>query len=81
MITKYLCCAAMGNQVHSGIVSHIYVDIKKSLRICEMALGWNKVKISWTPVTRIRFQIVSFSFRCVFKSVHFGLRIQMLEFS
>ena len=33
------------------------------------------------PATRIRFQIVPFSFRCVFKSIHFGLRIQMFTFS
>ena len=26
------------------------------------------------PVTRMRFQIVAFSYRCVFKSIHFGLR-------
>ena len=32
-------------------------------------------------VTRIRFQIVLFSYRCVFKSVHFGLRIQIFAFS
>ena len=28
-----------------------------------------------SPVTRMRFQIVPFSYRCVFKSIHFGLRI------
>ena len=27
------------------------------------------------PVTRMRFQIVMFSYRCVFKSIYFGLRI------
>ena len=26
------------------------------------------------PVTRMRFQIVQFSYRCVFKSIHFGFR-------
>ena len=25
-----------------------------------------------TPVTRMRFQIVPFSYRCIFKSTHFG---------
>ena len=29
--------------------------------------------------TRIRFQIVPFSYRCVFKWIHFGLRIQMFK--
>ena len=33
------------------------------------------------PVTRMRFQIVPFSYRCVFKSIHFGLPIQMFAFS
>ena len=33
------------------------------------------------PITRMRFQIVPFSYRCVFKSIHFGLRIQMFSFS
>ena len=33
------------------------------------------------PVTRMRFQIVAFSYRCVFKSIHFGLLIQMFAFS
>ena len=28
-----------------------------------------------------RFQMFPFSFRCVFKSIHFGLRIQMFVFS
>ena len=32
------------------------------------------------PVTRMPFQIVPFSYRCVFKSIHFGLRIQMFAF-
>ena len=32
------------------------------------------------PVTRIRFQIIPFSYRCVFKSIHFGLHIQMFAF-
>ena len=40
-----------------------------------------KGQSSQAPVTRIRFQIVPFSFRCVFKSIHFGLRIQMFAFS
>ena len=31
-------------------------------------------------VTRMRFQIVLFPYRCVFKSVHFGLCIQMFAF-
>ena len=26
------------------------------------------------PLTRMRFQVVLFSYRCVFKSIHFGLR-------
>ena len=33
------------------------------------------------PVTRIRFQIVPFSYRCIFKSIHFGLSIQTFAFS
>ena len=33
------------------------------------------------PVTRMRFQIVPFSYRCVFRSSHFGLGIQMFAFS
>ena len=33
------------------------------------------------PVTRMRFEIVLFSYRCIFKSTHFGLRIQMFAFS
>ena len=33
------------------------------------------------PVTRLRFQIVPFSYRCVAKSIHFGLLIQMFVFS
>ena len=33
------------------------------------------------PVTRMRFQIVPFSYRCVFKLIHFGVRIQMFVFS
>ena len=33
------------------------------------------------PHTRTRFLIIPFSFRCVFKSIHFGLRIQMFAFS
>ena len=32
-------------------------------------------------VTRMRFQIVPFSYRCVFKSVQFGLPIQIFAFS
>ena len=33
------------------------------------------------PVTRMGFQIaVPFSYRCVFRSIHFGLRIQMFAF-
>ena len=32
------------------------------------------------PVTRMRFQIVPFSYRCVFKSIYFGLPIQMFAF-
>ena len=32
-------------------------------------------------VTRMRFQIVPFSFCCVFQSFHFGLHIQMFAFS
>ena len=32
-------------------------------------------------VTRMRFQIVLFSYRFVFKSIHFSLRIQMFAFS
>ena len=32
-------------------------------------------------VTRMGFQIVLFSYRCVFISIHFGLRIQMFAFS
>ena len=34
-----------------------------------------------TPVTPMRFQIVPFSYRCVFKSIHFGFSIQMFAFS
>ena len=33
------------------------------------------------PVTRMGFQIVLFPYRCVFRSIHFGLRIQMFVFS
>ena len=33
------------------------------------------------PFTRMRFQIVLFSYRCVFKSIHFGLHVQMFAFS
>ena len=33
------------------------------------------------PFTRMRFQIVPFLYRCVFKSIRFGLRIQMFAFS
>ena len=33
------------------------------------------------PVTRMRFQIVPFSYACVFKWIQFGLRIQMFAFS
>ena len=33
------------------------------------------------PVTRTGFQIVRFSDCCVFKSIHFGLPIQMFAFS
>ena len=33
------------------------------------------------PVTRMGFQIVPFSYRCAFSSIHFGLRIQMFMFS
>ena len=33
------------------------------------------------PVTRMGFQIVPFSYRCVFKSIHFGLRIEIFPFS
>ena len=32
-------------------------------------------------VTRMHFQIVPFPYRCVFKSIQFGLRIQMFAFS
>ena len=32
-------------------------------------------------VTRMSFQIVPFSYRCVFRSIHFGLRIQTFAFS
>ena len=32
-------------------------------------------------VTRMGFQIVPFSYRCVFRSIHFGLRIKMFAFS
>ena len=30
-----------------------------------------------TSVTRMGFQIVPFSYRCIFRSIHFGLPIQM----
>ena len=33
------------------------------------------------PVTRMRFQIVPFSYRGVFKSIHFGLPVQMFAVS
>ena len=33
------------------------------------------------PVTRVRFQIIPFSYHSVFKSIPFGLRIQMFAFS
>ena len=33
------------------------------------------------PVTRMHFQIVPFSYHCIFKPIHFGLRIQMFAFS
>ena len=33
------------------------------------------------PVLRRRFQIVPFSYRSIFISIHFGLRIQMFAFS
>ena len=33
------------------------------------------------PVTRMRFQIAPFSYRCIFKLIHFGLCIQMFAFS
>ena len=33
------------------------------------------------PVAMMCFQIVPFSYRCVFKSIHFGLRIKMFVFS
>ena len=36
---------------------------------------------SQDPVTWIGFHIFPFSFRCVFKSIHVGLRIQMFTFS
>ena len=38
----YLRCAALVNQVHTRIVSK-NVDMKNSLRIPEITLGWNKV--------------------------------------
>ena len=31
-------------------------------------------------VTRMRFQVVPFSYRCIFKSIHFGLHTQMFAF-
>ena len=34
-----------------------------------------------SPATRMGFQIVPFSYRGVFGSIHFGLRIQMFAFS
>ena len=33
------------------------------------------------PVTQMCFQVVAFSYRCFFKLIHFGLRIQMFAFS
>ena len=39
---KYLRCAALVNLVHTSIVSK-NVDMKNSLRIPEITLGWNKV--------------------------------------
>ena len=33
------------------------------------------------PVTQMRFQIVPLSYRCIFKSIQFGLPIQMFAFS
>ena len=36
---------------------------------------------SKAPVTRMRFQIVSFSYPCIFKSIYFGLPILMFAFS
>ena len=33
------------------------------------------------PVTRMCFHIIPFSYRCVFTSIHFGLRIQVFAFS
>ena len=39
---KYLRCAVLVNQVHTRVVSK-NVDMKNSLRIPEITLGWNKV--------------------------------------
>ena len=39
---KYLRCVALINQVHNRIVSK-NVDMKNSLRIPEITLGWNRV--------------------------------------
>ena len=33
------------------------------------------------PVTRMGFQIVPFSYHYIFRSIHFGLHIQMFAFS
>ena len=39
------------------------------------------VSVSKAPVTRIRFQIVPFSFCCDFKSIHFRFGIQLVPLS
>ena len=44
-------------------------------------LPWRNKLHANAPVTLIHFQIVLFSFRCIFKSIHFGLHIQMFAFS
>ena len=41
----------------------------------------DEVLIANLPPTRMGFQIVPFSYRCVFRSIHLGLRFQMIAFS
>ena len=48
---------------------------------CRDSLTLDALIFTKVPVTRIRFQIVPFSFPCVYRSIHFGLRIQMFALS
>ena len=60
--------------------SHLLGQYKGNFCIIDEVLIANLPPTN-APVTRMHFQIVPFSYRCVFKSIHFDLRVEIFAFS